>query len=138
MATTLDDIIANFEILEDQDDRWRYLIELGRELEPLSDTARTEENKVRGCASQVWVETWLDEAGLMRFRGDSDAHIVKGLVRLMLAIHDGRAPQDALAQDPMGLFTRLGLAQHLSPQRSNGVRAMLERIRSDARAAAVV
>jgi cysteine desulfuration protein SufE len=137
MAATLDEIIANFEMLDDQDDRWRYLIELGRELEPLPDAARNDDNKVRGCASQVWVETRLDDGGHLRFRGDSDAHIVKGLVRLMLAIHDGRTPDEALAEDALALFTRLGLAQHLSPQRSNGVRSMLERIRADARAALV-
>lgn len=139
MSDSLDDIIANFEILEDWDDRYRYLIELGRALPALPDQARTEQNKVRGCASQVWLETvqQRDGQGTIRlsFRGDSDAHIVRGLVALTIAAYSGRAVTDILATDAFSLFERLGLAAHLTPQRSNGVRAMIERIRSDARQA---
>jgi cysteine desulfuration protein SufE len=138
MAETLDDIIANFEILDDWDDRYRYLIELGRTLEPLPDAARTDANKVRGCASQVWLETRVEpgpSGPTLQLRGDSDAHIVRGLVALVLGLYSG---QPAAAFDPgaaMTLFQRLGLSEHLTPQRSNGVRAMVDRIRSDAAAA---
>lgn len=139
MATKLDDIIANFELLDEWDDRYRYLIELGRELEPLPDAARTEANKVRGCASQVWLET-VPASGPggsleLKFRGDSDAHIVRGLVALAIAACSGHPAEAILKTDIFGLFEKLGLAAHLTPQRSNGVRAMIERIRADARQA---
>ncbi len=139
MATELDDIIANFELLDEWDDRYRYLIELGRALEPLPEPARTEENKVRGCASQVWLETirstGADGAPHLSFRGDSDAHIVRGLVALTIAACSGQAAADILETDVFSLFEKLGLAAHLTPQRSNGVRSMIERIRADARQA---
>ena len=136
--TTLAAIVENFELLEDWDDRYRYLIELGRTLEPLPDEARTEANKVRGCASQVWLETRVEpgaDGPVLRFRGDSDAHIVRGLVALALAFYSGRPARDIAGADAMDLFSGLGLAQHLTPQRSNGLRAMIERIRAEARAA---
>jgi cysteine desulfuration protein SufE len=139
MATTLDDIIANFELLDDWDDRYRYLIELGRDLEPLPDEARTEANKVRGCASQVWLETRRSPGPgggtHLSFRGDSDAHIVRGLVALTIAACSGHAADAILKTDVFSLFEKLGLAAHLTPQRSNGVRSMIERIRTDARQA---
>lgn len=138
MALTIDDIIENFELLDEWDDRYRYLIELGRELAPLPEAAHNEDNKVRGCASQVWVETDIQRAGdepVLTFRGDSDAHIVRGLVYLVLALYSGRKAQDILTTDAQDLFKRLGLDAHLTPQRSNGVRSMVERIKSDARAA---
>jgi len=135
MSTSLEEIIADFDLIEDWDERYRYLIELGRDLEPLPDSARNDHNKVRGCASQVWIETRSDPDGTLRFRGDSDAHIVKGLVRLTLAIYSGLTPARICVTDAAEVFERLGLSQHLTPQRSNGVRAMVERIRSDARAA---
>jgi cysteine desulfuration protein SufE len=139
MATRLDDIITNFDLLDEWDDRYRYLIELGRELEPLPDPARTEANKVRGCASQVWLET-IPTAGSegdthLSFRGDSDAHIVRGLVALTIAACSGQSADTILKTDVFSLFEKLGLAAHLTPQRSNGVRSMIERIRSDARQA---
>ncbi|MCU0884558.1 MAG: SufE family protein [Beijerinckiaceae bacterium] len=133
MSADLDDIIADFDLIEDWDERYRYLIELGRDLEPLPDEARNDANKVRGCASQVWIETRANDDGSVAFRGDSDAHIVKGLVRLTLAVYSGRTPGEILATDAGTVFERLGLAQHLTPQRSNGVRAMVERIKTDAR-----
>ncbi|WP_332691452.1 SufE family protein [Bosea sp. (in: a-proteobacteria)] len=139
MSENLDEIIANFEILEEWDDRYRYLIELGRTLAPLPEEAHSDANKVRGCASQVWLETKREggpgEATLLHFRGDSDAHIVRGLVALALAIHSGRSAGEILATDAFAIYERLGLAAHLTPQRSNGVRSMIERIKSDARAA---
>jgi cysteine desulfuration protein SufE len=134
--TLLDELIADFELIDDWDERYRYLIEIGRQLEPLPEAARTEANKVRGCASQVWLETTRAPDGRIIFRGDSDAHIVRGLVRLTLAIFSGRTPAEIAASDHAAVFDRLGLSQHLTPQRSNGVRAMVERIKADARAAA--
>jgi cysteine desulfuration protein SufE len=137
---TIDEIIANFELLDEWEDRYRYLIELGRTLEPLSEGACNEENRVRGCASQVWLvtEAARDDKGqsVLVFRGDSDAIIVKGLVALVLALYSRKSPASILETDAMPLFTDLGLAQHLSTQRANGLRAMVERIKSEARAAA--
>ena len=136
---TLDDIVGNFEMLDDWDDRYRYLIELGRELEPLSEAAHNDANKVRGCASQVWVETSVvgGPDGVLRLslRGDSDAHIVRGLITLVFALYSGKAASEIIETDAQPVFDRLGLSQHLTPQRSNGVRAMVNRIKDDARQA---
>lgn len=141
MQPPLDEILDNFEFLEDWDDRYRYLIELGRMLEPLPDEARTDANKVRGCVSQVWLETDIarkaNGEAVISFRGDSDAHIVRGLVALAFAIYSGRTAKEIVATDALALFNKLGLGDHLTPQRSNGLRSMVERIRSDARAAEV-
>lgn len=135
----IEQIIADFDLIDDWEDRYRYIIELGRELEALPDAARCEANKVRGCASQVWLETRVaqDAAGrpVLTFRGDSDAHIVRGLIHVVLALFSGRPAEDILATNASELFARLGLTAHLTPQRSNGVRAMVERIHADARAA---
>ena len=142
MTQTIDDILSDFDLFDDWDERYRYLIDLGRRLEPLPDSAKTERNKVRGCASQVWLETRrsTDTGGRTRlsFKGDSDAHIVKGLVALILALFDGKTPQDILSTNTEDVFGKLQLAQHLSAQRANGVRAMVERIKAEARAAAAV
>jgi len=140
MTTTLDEIVSNFELLDEWDDRYRYLIELGKGLKPLSEEAHNDTNKVRGCASQVWLES-RREGGpgpqtQLHFLGDSDAHIVRGLVALALAIFSGRQASEILATDAFAIYERLGLAAHLTPQRSNGVRSMIERIKNDARAAA--
>lgn len=136
---TLDDIIGDFALLDDWEDRYRYLIELGRDLDPLPEDAHSEANKVRGCASQVWLETRVHPqpgtAPVLTFRGDSDAHIVRGLVRLVLALYSGRPAPEIVTTDAADLFTKLGLDSHLTPQRSNGLRSMVERIRNDARAA---
>jgi cysteine desulfuration protein SufE len=135
----IEDIIGNFELLEEWEDRYRYLIELGRTLEPLPKEAYTEENKVRGCASQVWLESTpgQDAAGAptLAFRGDSDAHIVRGLVALVLALYSGRRAQEIVDTDAAPLFKQLGLAEHLTPQRANGLRSMVERIKKEAREA---
>ena len=113
------------------------MIELGRSLEPLDDAARNESNRVRGCVSQVWIERELRRNGggqtILHFRGDSDSHLVRGLVAIALALYSDRTSEDIAALDAMSAFRELGLEQHLTPQRSNGVRAMIERIRSDAR-----
>jgi cysteine desulfuration protein SufE len=133
----IDEIIGNFELLEDWEDRYRYLIELGRTLEPLPKEAYTEKNKVRGCASQVWLESTRGQdasgAPTLTFRGDSDAHIVRGLVALALALYSGRPAREIVETDAMPLFKELGLAEHLTPQRANGLRAMVERIKKEAR-----
>ena len=135
MANALADIIDDFALIEDWDERYRYLIELGRALQPLPDNLRTEANKVRGCASQVWIATETSNDNALVIQGDSDAHIVKGLVKLTLAIFDGLEPAVVLQTDASAIFGQLGLSQHLTPQRSNGVRAMVQRIRDDAQAA---
>ena len=136
---TIDDIIENFSLLDDWDDRYRYVIELGRGLTPLPDAARTERNKVQGCASQVWLDTQVKPDGAagptLSFVGDSDAHIVRGLIAILLAMYSGRAAKQILSADAVALFDRLGLREHLTPQRSNGFRSMVERIKSDAQAA---
>jgi cysteine desulfuration protein SufE len=138
-ATRLDEIIENFNFLDDWEDRYRYLIELGRGLEPLDEAAHNEMNKVRGCVSQVWLETRVakDDTGcfVLYLKGDSDAHIVRGLVALILAIYSGQTASRVLTTDAEGLFESLGLSTHLTPQRSNGVRSMVERIKNDARSA---
>lgn len=136
------EIRSDFEFLDDWEDRYRYVIELGRALPPLEDAARTETNKVRGCASQVWLATELvpptDGSGppRLRFRGDSDAHIVRGLIAILLAVYQDKTPDEILAMDARSVLAELGLHEHLTPQRSNGFAAMVERIRADARAAA--
>jgi cysteine desulfuration protein SufE len=135
----IEEIVDNFSVLDDWDDRYRYLIELGRELPPLMPAAHNDANKVQGCASQVWLDTDVrpDGAGgpILTFSGDSDAHIVRGLIAVVFAIFSGRHAKDILATDAIALFERMGLREHLTPQRSNGFRSMVERIRSDARVA---
>jgi len=136
---TLDEIVDNFSLLEEWDDRYRYVIELGRGLNPLSERDRTEANKVQGCASQVWLATSVHPDGqggpLLTFSGDSDAHIVRGLIAILFAMFSGKRARDILSADAIAVFGRLGLREHLTPQRSNGFRSMVERIRADARAA---
>ncbi len=138
MLPTIDEIVSNFELLDDWEERYRYVIELGRLMEPLPDEAHTEANKVQGCASQVWLQTTLDKKEgepVLRLLGDSDAHIVRGLVALMIALYNGKTASEVLSTDALALFKELGLAEHLTPQRSNGVRSMVNRIRQDAQMA---
>jgi len=134
------EIIDNFSVLDDWDDRYRYLIELGRQLPPLAPTAYNDANKVQGCASQVWLDTQVrpDGAGgpILTFIGDSDAHIVRGLIAILLAMFSGKHAKDILGIDALAQFDTMGLREHLTPQRSNGFRAMVERIRAEARAPA--
>jgi cysteine desulfuration protein SufE len=136
---TLDTIIDNFLLLDEWDDRYRYLIELGRTLAPLPDDAHNETNKVQGCASQVWLSTTVQPDGpsgpILTFTGDSDAHIVRGLIAILLALYSGKPAREIMSTGALELFDRLGLREHLTPQRSNGLRSMIERIRSDARTA---
>jgi cysteine desulfuration protein SufE len=137
--TPVDEIVENFELMEEWDDRYRYLIELGRSLPPLPELARTAENKVQGCASQVWLATTVKPNGgagpVLSFAGDSDAHIVRGLIAVLFALYSGKGAKDILSTDAVALFEKLGLRDHLTPQRSNGFRSMVERIRRDADAA---
>jgi len=135
---TIDEIRDNFTLLEDWEDRYRYVIELGRSLEPLSQSERSSENKVQGCVSQVWLSKRIERNGegiALKYRGDSDAHIVRGLIAILLTLYSGKAPQDILATDAIAIFDEFGFREHLTPQRSNGLRSMVERIRNDARAA---
>jgi cysteine desulfuration protein SufE len=133
------EIIDNFSLLDDWDDRYRYLIELGRELPPLAAEAHNDANKVRGCASQVWLDTSVRPNGadgpVLTFVGDSDAHIVRGLIAILFAMYSGRNAKDILATDAVALFEKMGLREHLTPQRSNGFRSMVDRIHADARSA---
>jgi len=136
---TIDEITENFSLLDDWDDRYRYVIELGRTLAPLPEPARIEANKVQGCASQVWLTTEVKPDGaagpVLSFVGDSDAHIVRGLIAILFAVYSGKSARDILATDAVAVFEQLGLREHLTPQRSNGFRSMVDRIRADARAA---
>ncbi len=138
--TEVDTIQEDFASLDEWEDRYRYVIELGHELEPLSPEAHNDANKVRGCVSQVWLEKQLrrNAAGetVLHYRGDSDSHLVRGLIAIALALYSDQTPKHIVETDAMATFRALGLEQHLTPQRSNGVRSMIERIRSDAVAAA--
>jgi len=137
-APEIADIIENFSLLDEWDERYRYVIELGRALAPLPEEARGDSNKVQGCTSQVWLATRIDHrAGqpVLTFAGDSDAHIVRGLVAILIAMLSGRSAREILAADPLALFEELGFREHLTPQRSNGFRSMVGRMRRDAEAA---
>jgi cysteine desulfuration protein SufE len=139
MPLTIDEITDNFSLLDDWDDRYRYVIELGRSLPAFPEEARTESNKVQGCASQVWLTTRMQPNGargpVMSFLADSDAHIVRGLIAILFALYSGKPARDILSIDALGVFDRLGLRENLTPQRSNGLRSMVERIRSEANVA---
>jgi cysteine desulfuration protein SufE len=138
----IEEIVDNFSVLDDWDDRYRYLIELGRELPALAEAAHSDANKVQGCASQVWLETRVHPNGAsgpsLTFEGDSDAHLVRGLIAILFAVYSGKSAKNILATDAVALFEKMGLREHLTPQRSNGFRSMVERIRSDARSALAV
>jgi cysteine desulfuration protein SufE len=137
--TTIDEIVENFTLLDEWDDRYRYVIELGHTLAPLPEGAHTEANKVRGCASQVWLLTHVKPDGAagptLSFDGDSDAHIVRGLIAIVIALYSGKTAREILKIDALDLFDRIGLREGLTPQRSNGLRSMIERIRAEAKVA---
>jgi cysteine desulfuration protein SufE len=135
----IEEIIDNFSVLDDWEDRYRYLIELGRGLEPLEGAERTPATKVRGCVSQVWLISQADGRGtgaVLSFRGDSDAHIVRGLIAVLFALYSGKKAGDILGTDERAVFAELGLNSHLTPQRSNGLASMVARIKADAASAA--
>ena len=134
MAITdaLAELRDEFDLLGDWEERYRYVIEMGKDLAPLTDAERNEGHKVRGCASQVWLVTEPQADGTLRFRGDSDAHIVRGLIAILLRLYSGRSPAEILAFDAKAAFEGLGLSGALSAQRSNGLASMVARIRRDA------
>jgi cysteine desulfuration protein SufE len=135
MLPPIDEIVSNFEVLEDSNDRLEYLIELGRLAEPLPPEKKTETNRVRGCASAVWLDTAAENGAgrtILRFHGDSDAIITRGIVALIAAIYSGKSPEEIAGTDALQTFRDIGLAEHLTAQRSNGARSMMERIRRDA------
>jgi cysteine desulfuration protein SufE len=137
MATTIETIREDFSVLDEWEDRYRYVIELGEALPPFPDEERNAANKVPGCVSQVWLTTAYGGGNdpTVTFRGDSDAHIVRGLVAIMLALFSGRKASEILETDAEATLRALGLDEHLSPQRANGLRSMVKRIKRDAEAA---
>ena len=135
MNTELEALAEDFAMLDDWEDRYRHIIDLGRALEPLSPAEHVEANKVRGCASQVWLVTEPRADGTIHFRGDSDAHIVRGLVAILLRLYSDRRPGEITAFDARAAYERLGLGGALTAQRSNGLFSMVQRIRRDAEAA---
>jgi cysteine desulfuration protein SufE len=132
IETAVAEVADELELFPDWEDRFAHLIDLGRQMPPLSDGERNESNKVRGCASQVWLVSEARD-GRLYFRGESDAHLVKGLIALLLRIFSGRTPTEIAAQEPRALAERLGLQGALTAQRSNGLFAMIERMRAVAR-----
>lgn len=127
-------LIDEFDFLGDWEERYRYLIDMGRQLEPLSEAEHSDTHKVQGCVSQVWLVLDTDADGRLVLRGDSDAHIVKGLVALVIRLYGGRTPQEVSAIDAREVLGEIGLGEHLSPQRSNGLASMVARIRNFAAA----
>ncbi len=132
--TTLQQIIDDFAFLEEWEDRYRFVIELGKALPDLAEDKRTSANKVQGCASQVWLASHVGDGAdpVMTFEGDSDAHIVRGLVAIVLAIYSGKRASQIAALDAIDTFNTIGLVEHLSSQRANGLRSMIKRIREEA------
>lgn len=131
---TLQQIIDDFAFLDEWEDRYRYVIELGKALPDLPEDQRTAENKVQGCASQVWLVSSTDNGvdPVMTFEGDSDAHIVRGLVAIILALYSGRKASEIVGIDAEAVLREFGLVEHLTPQRANGLRSMIRRIRQEA------
>lgn len=130
----IEDIVEEFDLLGDWEQRYRYLIDMGKALPPLPETERTEATRVKGCVSQVWLVVEPGEDARLVFRADSDAHIVRGLAALLLRLYSGRSREDILSVDAREVLSRIGLSEHLSPQRSNGLASMIGRIRAAAEA----
>lgn len=134
MATqAFEDIVDDFEFMDDWEDRYRYVIELGKAMPPLEDAFKVDANKVHGCASQVWMQQYIDD-GVYRFDGDSDAMIVRGLVAVLQKLYNGLPVADARNVNAQAELGRLALQDHLSSQRSNGLRSMIERIQNSLKA----
>ena len=133
-SEAFDTLVDDFQMFDDWEERYRYVIELGKDLPPFDDALKTDATLVEGCVSRVWLKESIDEDGRVRFDGDSDAHIVRGLIALLRALYSGRAPQEILDEDAMAALGRIDLSSHLSPQRSNGLHAMIRRIRGFAAA----
>lgn len=134
VSHSIDQIRDDFSYLDDWEDRYRYVIELGKDLTPLSEDEKNSDNKVQGCVSQVWLVTEKsgDPEPVLTFRGESDAHIVNGLVAIMLATYSGQSASTIQKTDGEAILASLGLDAHLTPQRANGVRSMIKRIQADA------
>ncbi|HKY95676.1 MAG TPA: SufE family protein [Kiloniellales bacterium] len=135
MSQAFDEVVEAFELFDDWEDRYRYLIELGRKETGLPEAAKVPANKVEGCVSQVWLTQQRRDDGALVLRGDSDAHIVRGLVAVLLRLFSGRRPEEILAVDARRELGRLDLEGHLTPSRSNGLFAMVGRVRALASAA---
>jgi cysteine desulfuration protein SufE len=136
---SIDEIRDNFALLDDWDERYRYVIELGRTLQAMPEAEHSSANKVQGCVSQVWLSKRIDrkdaQEPVLSYLGDSDAHIVRGLIAILLTLYSGHTPREILGTDAAAIFDEFGFREHLTPQRSNGLRSMIERIRKDAREA---
>lgn len=134
MSSPISRILDDFAYLDEWEDRYRYVIELGKQLPELPESERNRENKVEGCASQVWLVSEAGEGAdpVLTFRGDSDAHIVRGLVAIVLAIYSGHKASEVAVTDALEIFAKVGLVEHLSSQRANGLRSMVKRIRDTA------
>lgn len=138
MQETIETLKEDFAVIDEWEDRYRYVIELGRAMPPLAEEERIPANKVQGCASQVWIAAHQEKNGSeprLSFTGDSDALIVKGLIAVIFRLFSGKAASEILAIDAGAILDELGLREHLTPQRSNGVASMVTRIKSDAQAA---
>ena len=135
--TTIESISQDFEFLDDWEERYRYIIELGAALAPYPEDLRDDVHKVRGCVSQVWLAVDREDGAdpILHLRGDSDAHIVRGLVAIVLALFSGRTASEIASTDAESTFRQFGLDEHLTPQRANGLRSMVKRIRDEAQAA---
>jgi cysteine desulfuration protein SufE len=131
IQTEIDDLVDEFDFLDDWEQRYRYLIDMGKALPDMPETERTDANKVKGCVSQVWLVTGKD-GDTLTFRADSDAHIVRGLAALLVRLYSGRTGEEILSVDARDVLARIGLSEHLSPQRSNGLASMIGRIRGEA------
>lgn len=137
MMMDIDEIIENFEFLDDWDDRYKYLIELGTMLEPMPETEQIAANKVQGCVSQVWLVSEPEEGAsdpVINLRGASDAHIVSGLVAIALAIFSGKKASEIITTDEKAIFSKIDLSEHITPQRSNGLNSLVQRIKMEAQA----
>lgn len=136
--TAIEQIVDDFAFLDEWEDRYRYIIELGKALPDMEDVKKTAESKVQGCASQVWLISTAGQGDdpVITFEGDSDAHIVRGLVAIVLAIYSGRKASEIASTDAQDVFGKIGLMEHLSAQRANGLRSMVRRIKDEAMALA--
>lgn len=137
MTASIEELVEDFTFIDNWEDRYRYVIELGNNLAPYDDEEHNDQNKVQGCVSQVWLTTQIepaakDQSAKLFFSGDSDAHIVRGLIAILLRIYSGKTAEEILAIEPQTYFQQLGLQEHLSPQRSNGLASMVKRIQQDA------
>ncbi len=139
MAMTVDELVENFDFFDEWEDRYAYVIDLGKKLPAMPEAEMIEENKVRGCMSQVWLVSEMDRAvtpAVVRFRANSDAFIVKGLIAVLMELYDGQPPAYILETDALDVMRRIGLDQHLSPNRRNGLVSMVQKIRTIAEEAA--